>query len=101
MTFLRPVKFTNLFAAFLRTGNREPQGVLRQYWSEPVNYEHSAVLRDNPYFLSQPTITDVIPDFDAPLNFAEEYGQQLLAYFQVSPHTLTALLRILGKYQDF
>ena len=60
--------------------------MFRRTWNKRLNYNYSDVLRDNPYFLSPPSSSSIIPDYDAPVNVANNYGQRLVAYFQVCCH---------------
>ena len=86
-----PISSTSLiltrFSFFFQTETREEaHGVFRQTWNKRLDYQQSFVLRDNPYFESPPSSSGIIPDFDAPVKAANNYGQRLLAYFQVCCH---------------
>ena len=84
-----PIHFTYicLFDFFPHTETQEEaHGVFRQTWDKRLDYQQSVLLRDNPYFESPPSSSGIIPNFDAPVNAADNYGQRLLAYFQVCCH---------------
>ena len=60
--------------------------MFRQTWDKYWTDWYSDVLRENPDFLSPPSSSSLIPDYDAPVNVADYYGQRLVAYFQVCCH---------------
>ena len=68
----------------------------RQIWNKPLNYQYSVMLRDNPYFLSPPSSSSIIPDLDAPVNVGENYGQRLVAYYHVCWHTFHEVAKCCG-----
>ena len=76
----------------------QAHGVFQRIWNKRLDHQYSAVLRDNPYFLSPPSSSGIIPDFDMPGN--GENSGRFVAYYHVCRHmTLDEILyQVLQPY---
>ncbi len=62
-------------------------GILREAWVDVSGWQ-TADLENDPRFPNQPSFSDVLPTFDTPIQWGEQYGQRLSGLITV-PETAT------------
>lgn len=62
---------------------RNASGIRRDFWYRYVNQQGFSSLREIPIFSQKPGGTTTLQNFNASIEVTENYGEKMLAYFQV------------------
>lgn len=60
-------------------------GLIREVWKD-LGGSSVATLKDDPYFPNDPSLIEIIENFDSPFDVEKDYGTKVRGYF-VAPET--------------